>query len=40
MFFDLDQNQRRQIGDKNREAISRQYDMKHMIESYKISFGL
>lgn len=40
LFFDLDQNQRRQIGDKNREAISRQYDMKHIIESYKITFGL
>jgi len=40
LFFEMDQNQRRLIGDKNRKAIARHYDIKVIIENYKISFGL
>lgn len=39
-FCQMDKASRHQIGDKNREAIRRQYDMRYIIENYKISFGL
>ena len=39
-FWLMDKVARQQIGDKNQEAIRRQYDMKYIIENYKISFGL